>query len=137
MKQSKNLSAGTSPLLSPVTEETLYRRSVAFSYYQGFRGSEGEPTILSSEKVQQNRNIVKGDKRVSEIQVSAFAASWPLISLWNKIVTSDEDVEAEGVLDRLQQSLMCIGSVFKGLSVYRCKRFRSCLSKEFFSEPYR
>ena len=103
-----------------------------FSYYRGFRGSEGEPTILSSEKVQQSRNIVKGNKRVSEIQVSAFAASWPLISLWNKIVTSDEDVEAEGVLDRLQQSLMCIGSVFKGLSVYRCKRFRSCLSRVFF-----
>ena len=98
MKQSKNLSAGTSPLLSLVTEETLYRRSVAFSYYRGFRGSEGEHTILSSEKVQRNRNIVKGDKRVSEIQVSAFAASWPLISLWNKIVTSDEDIEAEGVL---------------------------------------
>ena len=30
MKQSKNLSADTSPLLSPVMEETLYRRSVAF-----------------------------------------------------------------------------------------------------------
>ena len=59
---------------------------------------EGEPIILSSEKVQQNRNIAKGDKRVSEIQVSAF----------------DEDIEAEGVLDRLQQSLMCIRSVFKG-----------------------
>ena len=97
MKQSKNLSAGTS-LLSPVTEEMLYRRSVAFSYYRGFHGSEGEPTILSSEKVQQNRNIVKGDKRVSEIQVSAL----------------DEDIEAEGVLDWPQQSLMCIRSVFKG-----------------------
>ena len=82
--------------------------------------------------MQQNRNIVEGDKRVSEIQVSAFAASWPLISLWNKIVTSYEDIEAEGVLDRLQQSLMCIGSVFRGLSVHRRKRFRSCLTKEFF-----
>ena len=70
------------------------------------------PQILNSEKVQQNRNIVEGDKGVSEIQVSAFAASWPLISLWNKIVTSDEDIEAEEVLDRLQQSLMCIGSAF-------------------------
>ena len=94
------------------------------------------PQILNSEKVQQNRNIVKGDKGESEIQVSAFAASWPLISLWNKIVTSDEDIEAEEVLDRLQQSLMHIGSAFKGLSVHRRKRFRSCLTKEFF-EPYR
>ena len=72
------------------------------------------PQILNSEKVQQNRNTVEGDKRVSEIQDSAFAASWPLISLWNKIVTSDEGIEAEEVLDRLQQSLMCIGSAFKG-----------------------
>ena len=30
MKQSQNLPADTSPPLSPVTEETLYRRSVAF-----------------------------------------------------------------------------------------------------------
>ena len=51
------------------------------------------PQILNSENVQQNRNIVAGDKRVSEIQDSAFAASSPLISLWNKIVTSDEDIE--------------------------------------------
>ena len=94
------------------------------------------PQILNSEKVRQNRNIVEGNKRVSEIQDSAFAASWPLISLWNKIVTSDEDIKAEEVLDRLQQSLMCIGSAFKGLSVHRHKCFRSCLTKEFF-EPYR
>ena len=91
------------------------------------------PQILNSEKVQQNRNIVEGDKRVSEIQDSAFTASWPLISLWNKIVTSDEDTKAEEVLDRLQQSLMCIGSAFKGLSVHRRKRFQSCLTKEFSS----
>ena len=44
------------------------------------------PQILNSEKVQQNRNIVEGDKRVSEIQDSAFAASWPLISLWNPTI---------------------------------------------------
>ena len=91
------------------------------------------PQILNSEKVQQNRNIVEGNKRVSEIQDSALGASWPLISLWNKIVTSDEDIEAEEVLDRLQQSLMRIGSAFKGLSVHRRKRFRSCLTKKFSS----
>ena len=91
------------------------------------------PQILNSEKVQQNRNIVEGDKRVSEIPDSAFAASWPLISLWNKIVTSDEDIKADEVLDRLQQSLMCIGSAFKGLSVHRHKYFLSCLTKEFLS----
>ena len=38
------------------------------------------PQILNPEKVQQNRNIVEGDKRVSEIQDSAFAASWPLLA---------------------------------------------------------
>ena len=66
------------------------------------------PQILNSEKVQQNRNIVEGDKRVSEIQDSAFAVSWPLISLQHKIVTSNKDIEAGEVLHRLQQSLMCI-----------------------------
>ena len=91
------------------------------------------PQILNSEKVQRNRNIFESDKRVSEIQDSAFASSWPLISLWHKIVTSDEDIEAEEVLDGPQQSLMCIGSTFKGLSVHRHKCFRSCLTKEFSS----
>ena len=91
------------------------------------------PQIVNSEKVQQNRNIVEGKKRVSEIQDSAFAGSWPLISLWHKIVTSDEDIEAKEVLDRLQQSLMCIRSTFKGLSVHSHKRFWSSLTKEFSS----
>ena len=85
--------------------------------------SKVNPQILNFEKVQQNRNIVEGDKGVSEIHDFAFAASWPLISLWHKIVTSDEDIEAEEVLDRLYQSLMCIGSAFKGLSVHRRKVF--------------
>ena len=91
------------------------------------------PQMLNSEKVQQNRNIVEGNKRVSEIQDSAFAASWPLISLWYKIITSDEDLKAEEVLDRVQKSLMCIESILKGLSVHRHKRFRSCLTREFSS----
>ena len=34
-----------------------------------------DPQILNSEKVQQNRSIVDGDKTVSAIQDSAFAAS--------------------------------------------------------------
>ena len=34
-----------------------------------------------------------------------------------------QTVEAEEVLDRLQQSLMCIRSTFKGLSVHKHKRF--------------
>ena len=85
--------------------------------------------FLNSEKVQKNRNIVEGDKRVSEIQDSALIASWPPVSLWHKIVTPDEDLEAEEV----QQSLMRIGSTFKGRSVHRRKPFRSCLTRELSS----
>ena len=81
------------------------------------------PQILTSEKVQQNRNNIEGNKKVSEIHDPAFSTSWPLKSLWDKIVASDEDLEAEEVLDRVQQSLMCIGSTFKGLIVHRRKRF--------------
>ena len=119
--------------LSPVMEETLIQEECGLPIIEDFVVPKVNPQIVNSEKVQQNRNIVEGDKRVSEIQDSAFAASWPLISLWNKIVTSDEDIEAEEVLDRLQQSLMCIGSAFKGLSVHRHKHFQSCLTKEFSS----
>ena len=111
----------------------IIQEECGFPIIEDFVVPKVNPQILNSEKVQQNRNNFEGDKRVSEIQDSTFAASWPLISLWNKIVTSDEDIEAEEVLDRLQQSLMCIGSAFKGLSVHRRKRFRSCLTKEFSS----
>ena len=111
----------------------VIQEECGFPIIKDFAVPKVNPQILNSEKVQQNRNIVEGNKRVSEIQDSAFTASWPLISLWNKIVTSDEDIESEEVLDRLQQSLMCIKSAFNGLSVHRRKRFRSCLTKEFSS----
>ena len=69
----------------------------------------------------------------SEVHDFAFPASWPLISLWHKIVTSNEDLEAEEVLDRVQQFLMCIRLNFKGPSIHMCERFRSCLARELSS----
>ena len=50
MKQSKNLSADTSPLLSPVTEETLYRRSVAFPIIEDFVVPKVNPQSLTLKK---------------------------------------------------------------------------------------
>ena len=115
-ERSKNLLVDTSPLFSPSHGRDIIQEEYGLQVIEDF-----VVQILYSEKVQQNRNTVEGDKRVSEIQDSAFAASWPLISLRHKIVTSDEDLEAEEVLDSPQQSLMCIGSTFKGLSVHRHK----------------
>ena len=60
-----------------------------------------------------------------------MSASFPLLKLWQSIISSDEDLEAEEVLDRVQQSLFCMGSAFAGLNLHRKKRFKSVLTKEF------
>ena len=87
--------------------------------------------IINSDKVQANKNILEGDNRVGNIQEFILSASFPLLKLWQSIISSDEDLEAEEVLDRVQQSLFCMGSAFAGLNLHRKKRFKSVLTKEF------
>ena len=60
-----------------------------------------------------------------------LSAGFPLIKLWQSIVSSDEDLEAEEVLDRVQQSLFCMGSAFARLNIHRKKRFKHVLTKKF------
>ena len=38
------------------------------------------------------------------------------------------------MLDRVQQSLFCMGSAFAGLNLHRKKRFKSVLTKEFLAD---
>ena len=87
--------------------------------------------ILNSDEVQANKNILEGDNRVINIQEFILSASFPLTKLWQSIISSDEDLEAEEVLDRVQQSLLCMGSAFAGLNLHRKKIFKSMLTKEF------
>ena len=68
---------------------------------------------------------------VGNIQEFLLSASFPLLKLWQSIISSDEDLEAEEVLDRVQQSLFCMGSAFAGLNLHGKKRFKSVLTKEF------
>ena len=50
--------------------------------------------ILNSGKVQANKNILEGDNRVINIQEFILSASFPLIKLWQSIISSVEDLEA-------------------------------------------
>ena len=65
------------------------------------------------------------------MQEFILSASFALVKLWQSIISSDEDLQAEEVLHRVQQSLFCMGSDFAGLNVHRKKRFKSVLTKEF------
>ena len=84
---------------------------------------------MNSDRVKANGNILEGNNGVGNIQEFIMSASFPLIKLWQSIISSDEDLEAEEILDRVQQSLFCIGSAFAGLNIHRKKRFKSVLSK--------
>ena len=111
--------------------KSVIKDEVGVPDIKNFSVPEINPQILNSGKVQANKNILEGDNRVINIQEFILSASFPLIKLWQSIISSDEDLEAEEVLDRVQQSLFGMGSAFAGLNLHRKKRFKSVLTKEF------
>ena len=86
-------------------------------------------------KVQTAKNVLEGDKHVANVQQMLMSASYPLLQLWNKIISQEEDFEfeAEELLKCIQQSLSAIGSSFQSLNAHRRRRFKGCLAKEFSS----
>ena len=114
------------------TVKSVIKEEVGVPNINNFVVPEINPQILNSDKVQANKNISEGDNRVGNIQEFILSASFPL-KLWQSIISSDEDLEAEEVLDRIQQSLFCMGSAFAGLNLHRKKRFKSVLTKEFLA----
>ena len=115
------------------TVKSVIKEEVGVPNINNFVVPEINPQILNSDKVQANKNILEGDNRVGNIHVQEFilSASFPLLKMWQSIISSDEDLEAEEVLDRVQQSLFCMGSAFAGLNLHRKERFKSVLTKEF------
>ena len=113
------------------TVKSVIKEEVGVPNINNFVVPEIDPQILNSDKVQANKNILEGDNRVGNIQEFILSASFPLLKLWQSIISSDEDLEAEEVLDRVQRSLFCMGSAFAGLNLHRKKRFKSALTKEF------
>ena len=93
----------------------VIKEEVVVPDIKNFLVSEINPQILNSDRVQANKNILEGDNRVCNIQESLLSANFPL---WQSIISSDEDLEVEEILDRVQQSLFCMGSAFAGLNNY-------------------
>ena len=64
-----------------------------------------------------------------------MSAPYPLLKLWSKIISQEEDFEfeAEELLKYIQQSLCAIGSSFQSLNTHRRRHFKGCLAKEFSS----
>ena len=119
------------PKMFSNTVKSVTKEEIGVPNINNFVVPEINLQILNSDKVQANKNILEGDNRVGNIQEFILSASLPLLKLWQSISSSDEDLEAEEVLDRLQQSLFCMGSAFAGLNLHRKKRFKSVLTKEF------
>ena len=109
--------------------KSVIKDEVGVPDIKNFSVPEINPQISNSERVQANKNILEGDNRVINIQEFILSASSPLIKRWQSIISSDQDLEAEELLDRVQQSLFCMGSAFAGLNLHRKKRFKSVLTK--------
>ena len=46
-------------------------------------------------KVQSTKNVLEGDKHVANVQQMLMLAFYPLLKLWNKIISQEEDFESE------------------------------------------
>ena len=92
-------------------------------------------TILMGPKVQSAKNVLEGDKHVANVQQILMSASYPLLKLWSKIISQEEDFqfEAKELSKDIQQSLCAIGSSFQSLNTHRRRHFKGCLAKEFSS----
>ena len=77
-------------------------------------------------KVQSAKNVLEGDKHVANVQQMLMTASYPLLRLWNKIISQEEDFEfeAEELLNDIQQSLCAIGSSFQSLNTHGRRCFK-------------
>ena len=84
------------------TVKSVIKEEVGVPNINNFVVPEINPQILNSDEVQANKNILEGDNRVGNIQGFILSASFPLLKLWQSIISSDEDLEAEEVLDRVQ-----------------------------------
>ena len=86
-------------------------------------------------EVRSAKNVLEGDKYVANVQQMLMSASYPLLKLWSKIISQEEnfEFEAEELLKDIQQSLCAIGSSFQSLNTHRRRCFKCCLAKEFSS----
>ena len=78
--------------------KSVIKEEVGVPDIKNFSVPEINPQILNSDRVQVNKNILEGDNKVSNIQEVILSVRFPLIKLWQSIISSDEDLEAEEVL---------------------------------------
>ena len=74
--------------------------------------------ILAADKVQNSKNITEGDNYIKAIQDILITASFPMVKLWDSILENDENLDAEQVVNLVQQSLCAIGSAFQSLNTH-------------------
>ena len=88
--------------------KSVIKEEVGVTNIKNFVVPESNLQIMNSDRVQANNNIL-GDNRVGNIHVQEFilSASFPL-KLWQSIIFSDEDLEAEEVLEIRYNSLCSV-----------------------------
>ena len=79
------------------------------------------PPILTADKVQNSKNITEGDNYIKAIQDILITVSFPMVKLWDSILKNDENLDAEQVVNLVQQSLCAIGSAFQSLNTH-CRK---------------
>ena len=91
------------------------------------------PPILAAGKVQNSKNITEGNNYIKAIEDILITASFPMVKLWDSILKSNKNLDAEQVVNLVQQSLCAIDSAVQSLNTHLRKRFQRCLTKEFGS----
>ena len=81
-------------------------------------------SILAADKVQNSKISQRGDNYIKAIQDILITVFFPMVKLWDSILKNDENLDAEQVVNLVQQSLCAIGSAFQSLNTIAENGFR-------------
>ena len=83
-----------------------------FEIFKFFVSDHLNQTILMAPKVQGAKNVQEGDKHAANVQQMLMSASHPLLKLWSKIISQEEDFKFEAKELRYSVKLMCYSILF-------------------------
>ena len=71
---------------------------------------------MAADKVQNSKNMTEGDNYIKAIQDILITACFTMVKLWDSMLKNDKNLDAEQVVNLVEQSLCAIGSAFQSLN---------------------
>ena len=85
----------------------------------------------AANKAKESKGIIEGDKILSCIQNQIVTSSFPLLRIWQQLLSGEKDMSMEEVAGALQRSIVLMGSTFAGVSSFRRYRFKRVPKHDF------